>query len=449
MLLPLILKDLKLFAAERRDVIVTILVPIALAAFMAFIFGSRTGGGAAAGDVNIALPVAVVDRDDTPLTRAIIEDMHKSGLIAPTLMSGEGAAGSVTTGRYSAAIFIPPGFSQRSTTSLFAPDKPEIRIIYDPSKTIELQVLRGGLLQSGIQTIVRQAFSAENWRTTAQANLDRAESTGRLTLSQKLALRALLASIDRFYADNRPATAPAATQPSAPFSAPAFSAPALTAPFNLVAEPVGGAGGENSANIRNATVAHIFAGMTIQGVLFYAVEAAMNLLRDRSRGIWKRFRAAPLSRVTLLSARIASGTLICLLIVAAVMLFGVVVYGIRIHGSIPGFLLITFMTALMSATFGLLIATFGKTEQQSRGFAILGVLIVVMLSGAWFPSFMMPKIVQQFGVILPSRWSIDGLDAMTWRGRPFTDALTPSVALLIFSAVFATIALVRFRWETD
>ena len=175
----------------------------------------------------------------------------------------------------------------------------------------------------------------------------------------------------------------------------------------------------------------------------------MNLLRDRSRGIWKRFRAAPLSRVTLLSARIASGTLICLLIATAVMLFGVLVYGIRIHGSIPGFLLVTFMTALMSATFGLLIATFGKTEQQSRGFAILGVLIIVMLSGAWFPSFMMPKIVQQFGVILPSRWSIDGLDAMTWRGLAFTDALTPSLALLAFSAVFATIALLRFRWETD
>jgi ABC-2 type transport system permease protein len=175
----------------------------------------------------------------------------------------------------------------------------------------------------------------------------------------------------------------------------------------------------------------------------------MNLLRDRSRGIWKRFRAAPLSRITLLSARIASGTLICLLIAAAVMLFGILVYGIRIYGSIPGFLLITFMTALMSATFGLLIATIGKTEQQSRGFAILGVLIIVMLSGAWFPSFMMPKIVQQFGMILPSRWSIDGLDSMTWRGGAFTDALTPSLALLIFSAVFVTIALAKFRWETE
>ena len=328
-------------------------------------------------------------------------------------MSAEEASGNVTTGRYSAAIFIPPASPQRTTTSLFSPDKPEIRIIYDPSKSIELQVVRGGLLQSGIQTIAREAFSAENWRTTAQANLERIESTGRLTLSQKLALRALFASLDRFYTDNTPTTAPAATQSSSP-----FSASGLTAPFNLIAEPIGGAGGKNSANIKNATVAHIFAGMTIQGILFYAVEAAMNLLRDRSRGIWKRFRAAPLSRITLLSARIASGTLICLLIAAAVMLFGVLVYGIRIYGSIPGFLLITFMTALMSATFGLLIATIGKTEQQSRGFAILGVLIIVMLSGAWFPSFMMPKIVQQFGVILPSRWSIEGLDSMTCAATP-------------------------------
>ena len=53
------------------------------------------------------------------------------------------------------------------------------------------------------------------------------------------------------------------------------------------------------------------------------------------------------------------------------------------------------------------------------------------------------------GVILPSRWSIEGLDSMTWRGGAFTDALTPSLALLMFSAVFATIALARFRWETD
>ena len=442
MLLPLILKDLRLFAADRRDIIITIVVPIALAAFMAFIFGGRAGS--ADGPSNIALPVAIVDHDDTPLTRAIIEDMHRSGLIAPQLMSAEAASGNVTTGRQSAAIFIPPGFSQRTTASLLSPDKPEIRILYDPSKSIELQVVRGGLLQSGIQAVAREAFSAENWRTTAEANLKHVESTGRLTLSQKLALRGLFASLDRFLTDNTPSTAPAATQSSSP-----FSASGLTAPFNLVAEPVGGAGGKNSANIKNATVAHIFAGMTIQGILFYAVEAAMNLLRDRSRGIWKRFRAAPLSRITLLAARIASGTLICLLIAAAVMLFGVLVYGIRIHGSIPGFLLILFMTALMSATFGLLIATIGRTEQQSRGLAILGVLIIVMLSGAWFPSFMMPKIVQQFGVILPSRWSIEGLDSMAWRGGGFTDALAPSLALLIFSVVFATIAVARFRWETD
>jgi hypothetical protein len=38
---------------------------------------------------------------------------------------------------------------------------------------------------------------------------------------------------------------------------------------------------------------------------------------------------------------------------------------------------------------------------------------------------------------------------MTWRRGAFIEALTPCLALLIFSAVFATIALVKFRWEND
>jgi ABC-2 type transport system permease protein len=36
---------------------------------------------------------------------------------------------------------------------------------------------------------------------------------------------------------------------------------------------------------------------------------------------------------------------------------------------------------------------------------------------------------------------------MTWRGLGFDAAVRPIVALLCFSAVFATIAIWRFDWE--
>ena len=50
-------------------------------------------------------------------------------------------------------------------------------------------------------------------------------------------------------------------------------------------------------------------------------------------------------------------------------------------------------------------------------------------------------------MIVPVRWAVDGLDAMTWRGIGFSGALVPMLVLVGFAALFAAIAATRFRWE--
>ena len=40
-----------------------------------------------------------------------------------------------------------------------------------------------------------------------------------------------------------------------------------------------------------------------------------------------------------------------------------------------------------------------------------------MLGGAWFPASMMPAWVQKLSFAVPSRWALDGMDAMLW-ARP-------------------------------
>jgi len=47
----------------------------------------------------------------------------------------------------------------------------------------------------------------------------------------------------------------------------------------------------------------------------------------------------------------------------------------------------------------------------------------------------------------PRRWAVDGFDAMTWRGLGFDAALAPIAVMLGFSALFAAIALWRFKWR--
>jgi len=72
---------------------------------------------------------------------------------------------------------------------------------------------------------------------------------------------------------------------------------------------------------------------------------------------------------------------------------------------------------------------------------------MVMLGGAWVPTFIFPAWLQQLTVVVPARWAVDGLDAMTWRGLGFGAALAPAGVLLGFAALFGALALVRFRWE--
>jgi ABC-2 type transport system permease protein len=42
---------------------------------------------------------------------------------------------------------------------------------------------------------------------------------------------------------------------------------------------------------------------------------------------------------------------------------------------------------------------------------------------------------------------VDGLDAMTWRGLPFADAVLPAAVLLGAALACLAIAIWRFRWE--
>jgi ABC-2 type transport system permease protein len=194
-------------------------------------------------------------------------------------------------------------------------------------------------------------------------------------------------------------------------------------------------------------MAHSFAGMSVQFVLFMGIDAGMLVLLQRRSGIWKRLQAAPISRFVLIGSRAASATLIAMIILSVVFGFARVVFGVKIEGSFVGFVAVCAAFSLVTATFGLLIAVFGKTPEGTRGISILVTLILVMLGGSWVPTFLFPQWLQKATVAIPTRWAVDGLDAMIWRGLGLGDALVPVAALLGFALLFGALAVWRFRWQ--
>jgi ABC-2 type transport system permease protein len=216
----------------------------------------------------------------------------------------------------------------------------------------------------------------------------------------------------------------------------------FTLPYAIHEQPV-----TAGVSTRYNSYAHAFAGMGVQFLLFAAVDLGVGILLERQRGLWKRVRSAPVSRALLLGGKIASGAVITLSTLLVSFLFAMVVFRVHIDGSMLGFLAVSVACALMATTFGLLLAALGRTPAATRAVATFVVLVVVMLGGAWVPTFIFPPWLQQATIVMPTRWAMDGLDAMTWRGLPLGAALTPTAVLLAFATVFAALALIRFPWH--
>ena len=192
--------------------------------------------------------------------------------------------------------------------------------------------------------------------------------------------------------------------------------------------------------------AKVFTGIE-QFLLFMGIDLGIGLLLMRRMGLWKRLRAAPVSRALLLGSTVASGTLIALILMCGIFAVAIAAFGVRIDGSIIGFIGIMVAFAVLAASFGLLIAAIGKTPEATRGLAIFATLLMVMLGGAWVPSFIFPEWLQTVSLAMPARWAVDGFDAMTWRGQGLDAAAVSIGAMLAFSAAFTAIAIWRFDWE--
>lgn len=431
----LVLAELRLYFSSRRTLIMNVIAPVLIGAFFGYVTNPKD-------QTAPHVPVAVVDRDGSNVTKAIIDAMSKDASLEITRADETQARKLVSEGKLRAAIVFPEKFGASAATALFAPgDRPKITLIEDPSKAMEVSLVQGLMTQHIMQAVAAQAFSPTmlSADTIAGWRKGLVDAGSGVSTDQKSALGGLFDSLDRLRVDQQKvATATPADSPTT--ATPATGG--MRQPFSVDKQSAVGTR-DNQYN----GYAHSFAGMSVQFILFLGIDLGVALLLARRLGLWKRLRAAPLSRATLVASRMASGTVIACVLMLAIFAAAIAIFGVRIRGSVAGFALITLTFAIMTAAFGLFIAAVGKTPEATRGLAIVVTLIMVMLGGAWVPSFIFPPWLQTASLVVPTRWAVDGLDAMTWRGLSFDAALAPSAVLLGFALLFALLALWRFRWD--
>src|SRR5271167_2650287 len=99
----LVRKDVRLYLSNRRALLMALVAPVLIGAFMGAVLGGAPSKPA-------AVPLAVVDLDRSAISQRIIAAISKDGAFTVQQLPQVQAIDLVRKGKVRAAAIIPPGF---------------------------------------------------------------------------------------------------------------------------------------------------------------------------------------------------------------------------------------------------------------------------------------------------------------------------------------------------
>ena len=189
---------------------------------------------------------------------------------------------------------------------------------------------------------------------------------------------------------------------------------------------------------------YIIPGYLVMFVFFAAALSAEAIVRERQNHTLERLLSSSVRKEPILGG-IFTGTaakgLIQIIIFWTV---GLLVFKVDLGLSPVAVIVLSVLMVIMSAAFGLMLATLVRTERSAGSIAVLASLLMAPLGGCWWPLFMYPKWMQTIARVTPHAWAVGGFNKLMLFGAEFTDVIPEMIALVGFAILFGLIAIWRF-----
>jgi ABC-2 type transport system permease protein len=185
--------------------------------------------------------------------------------------------------------------------------------------------------------------------------------------------------------------------------------------------------------------------LTMTMVMFTSVA----IVRERERGNMELLIATPLSRSELMIGKVLPYAVIGLIQTTLVLLLGIWLFQVPVRGSVLDVYLAAVLLILANLTLGLLISTKAQSQFQSMQMTMFVFLPSILLSGFMFPFAGMPTVVQWIAEVLPLTHFLRLIRGVMLRGAGLFELWPDVLALLAFTAVMMTAAIMRFRKRLD
>lgn len=186
-------------------------------------------------------------------------------------------------------------------------------------------------------------------------------------------------------------------------------------------------------------------GMGIMGNAIWGL--GFSIVDSRRRKLMKRIVATPMPRHMYLASFLSWRMMLLPVEVGVPVLFGVLVFGVPLRGSIPDLAAICVLGSMAFSAIGLLIASRARTIEAVSGLMNIAMLPMWILSGVFFSAERFPESVQPWIEALPLSALIDALRANMLQGAGIGDLWQQVATLAAWLVVSFAVAMKLFRWR--
>lgn len=199
-----------------------------------------------------------------------------------------------------------------------------------------------------------------------------------------------------------------------------------------------------------AAMSQVIAMVLIIGVLgqgFFG--AGMRTVMDRETNVLRRFKVAPISAAPIIVASLVSGLVSFLPTVVLFLLLGRSIYDAPLPANMVSLFVFISVGIIAFRAMGMIVAAVVNSQQEAQILIQILYLPMLFLSGATFPTSIMPIWVQTVAQFLPSTYLFQGVQAIMIGGQTAWANMFAMFALVVTLAVAVFVGVKLFRWEKE
>jgi ABC-2 type transport system permease protein len=432
-LIALIGKDFRIFMKDKAAVALTFIVPLVMIVIFGFVFGGIGKGTS-------PIHIIAINQSPAPIAAKLIQalDSSKSLRVIKTYTTEDRpgvklpftdslAAVWVRGGKVPAALIIPPDALSDTSAGL------HLILLHDPRNEIESNLLEG-VLQQTIMTKTPSLFPSLLQRSALKYLGPDSGS------AFNGAIRNLVGkyfpipegNVADWLARQDTSSTLAGTGESG--AGKFFSDLIHFERRQLVGE-----------KIVNPMVTRSIGGWAIMFVLFTLTAAARSIIYERDHGTLHRLLSTPTTRGTILLSKFAYSWILGFVQIIVLFVASSLIFSVDIYSNIINLLIISLLTAGASTSFGMVLASFARTEQQADALSMVLILSMSAVGGSWFPVSLMPEFIQSISRFTLTYWAVEGFLNVLWRNQTFLQLLPTMAILAGITVVLTSLSLWLFQ----